>query len=135
MNINQLPKDHYTLSFMAHPLNSEQRMWFVTNPNVITYRDVDIWICDKDSGDLKEIIPYMGFTDFRIANKLEQHVEENSVNFLYPTVISSYLLGGIKENPRASKALCSPSSDEIIEAARAEHGARKLASQKNTSAQ
>lgn len=87
MNINQLPEHHYTLSSMQHPLSSDETMWFVTSPKVVTYRDVDIWICDKNSGEVKEIVPYTGFTDWRIANRLEAHVEANAVNFLYPTVI------------------------------------------------
>lgn len=87
MNINQLPEHHYTLSSMQHPISPGETMWFVTSPKVVTYRDVDIWICDKDSGKVKEIVPYTGFTDWRITTCLEAHVEANAVNFLYPTVI------------------------------------------------
>ena len=87
MNINQLPENHYTLSSMQHPINPSETMWFVTSPKVVTYRDVDVWVCDKESGEVKEIVPYTGFTDWRITGCLEAHIETNMVNFIYPTVI------------------------------------------------
>lgn len=87
MNINQLPENHHVISSMVNPFDPNEELFFVTHPRVNTYLDLDVWFCDMGTGDMRVVEPYGKVSDVRLLDYIERHVANNSVQFLYPTVI------------------------------------------------
>lgn len=88
MNINQLPENHHVISSMVNPFDPNEELFFVTHPRVNTYLDLDVWFCDMGTGDMRVVEPYGKVSDVRLFPHMEKHVSDNSVEFLYPTVIT-----------------------------------------------
>lgn len=124
MNINQLPENHHVISSMANPFDANEELFFVTHPRVNTYLDLDVWFCDMGTGYARVVEPYGKVSDVRLLDYMESHVSNNSVNFLYPAIITG---DGVKERASASKALHYPSAEEISAGASKEYEARKAA--------
>jgi hypothetical protein len=87
MNINHLPENHHVISSMVNPFDANEELFFITHPRVNTYWDLDVWFCDMGTGDVRVVEPYGKVSDVRLLDYMERHVSNNSVSFLYPTVI------------------------------------------------
>lgn len=110
MNINYLPENHHVISSMVNPFDPNEELFFVTHTRVNTYLDLDVWFCATETGMARMIEKYSEVSDPRLFDYMERHVSDNSVQFLYPTVIAPLslqdtvlkvegILGGDKLNP------------------------------------